>query len=315
MYHLKSASDFRAEARSALRGNWWIGALTALAASFLGASTMFNAATIGDGGVFRSVTENLGLYPESQRAAIVMGALVISAIVFVINLAIFIIAGPISFGYINFNMKMLDGEKPRFKDLFSEFKRFKDGFSVIFFRWLFVLLWAIPAIIVAVIIMLLFSFLSLFGKAGMFLFMVLCFCVGVAAGIFIYIKMLDYALASYVSYEYPGIGGREALRESKLLIKGNKGRLFGLTISFIGWNILSQLPYIVCMLWNPKAVLVSLPFCIGAIWVKAYMEVAYMAFYRQMKEEKNAKYRNQTEEYENKLEDVDCVVEQSRWNY
>ncbi len=320
MYQVKNASDFREEARKALKGNWWIGAIAALVAMILGASTLFNATTIGDGGILSSVTEELPLYPAYQQSIILIVGIIVSVVVFLINLAIFLIAGAVTLGYIQFNFKILNGEKPKFKDLFSQFKRFGEGLSVHFFRWLFVTLWTLAAVGVAVVVMIPFVILFVFMQAGEAFFMVICGGLGVAAGIFVFIKMLDYVLAPYIVYDNPGIGGREALKKSKRLMNGNKGRLFGLTLSFIGWGLLANLPYMICFLFWKEAVLFSIPLCIGALWLKAYQEVAYAAFYKQVVAEDNGTILSHDgpKEYvlgKGNLDEVESVVQTSRWNY
>lgn len=320
MYLVKNASDFRAEARTALKGNWWIGAIVALVATILGASTLFNVTTIGDGGVLSSVTEELPMYPEYQQATILLFGLIISVVAFFFNLVIFFLAGPLTFGYIQFNLKMLNGEKPKFKDLFSQFKRFKEGLSVHFFRWLFVLLWTLAGMGVAVVVMIPFAILFAITQVGEAFLGMICLVLGLAAGIFIVIKMYDYVLAPYIVYENPGIGGREALKKSKRLMNGNKGRLFGLMMSFIGWGLLANLPYIICFLFWKEALLFSLPLCVGTIWLKAYQEVAYAAFYKQVIAEDNGTILSNDEPKEyvlgkSNLDEVESVVQTSRWNY
>lgn len=320
MYQVKNASDFREEARKALKGNWWIGAIVALVAMILGASTLFNATTIGDGGILSSVTEELPLYPAYQQGIVLIFGIVVSVVVFLINLAIFLIAGAVTLGYIQFNFKILNGEKPKFKDLFSQFKRFGEGLSVHFFRWLFVTLWTLAGVGVAVVIMIPFVILFVFIQAGEAFFMVICGGLGVAAGIFVFIKMLDYVLAPYIVYDNPGIGGREALKKSKRLMNGNKGRLFGLTLSFIGWGLLANLPYMICFLFWKDAILFSIPLCVGGLWLKAYQEVAYAAFYKQVVAEDNGTILSNDgpKEYvlgKGNLDEVESVVQTSRWNY
>lgn len=320
MYQVKNAKEFRAEARAALKGNWWIGAIVALFATLLGASTLFNVTTIGDGGILSSVMEELPLYPSYQQGLVLLIGIIFSLVVFVINLAIFLIAGAVTFGYIQFNMKMLNGEKPKFKDLFSQFKRFGEGLGVHFFRWLFVLLWTLAGAGVAMVVMIPLALITAFAGAGEMFFMIICFVLGFAAGIFIFIKMLDYVLAPYIVYDNPGIGGSEAIKKSKRLMKGNKGRLFGLMFSFIGWGLLASLPCIICMIFWKEAVLFSLPLCAGTLWLKAYQEASYVAFYKQVIAEDSGTILSNEgpKEYvlgKSNLDEVESVVQTSRWNY
>ena len=71
-----------------------------------------------------------------------------------------------------------------------------------------------------------------------------------------------YALAPYLMAENPDIGVMEAIARSKELMRGNKGRLFCLQFSFIGWYLLS-----------------TLTLGIGTLWVAPYRKIAETAFY------------------------------------
>jgi hypothetical protein len=63
----------------------------------------------------------------------------------------------------------------------------------------------------------------------------------------------------------PQIGIREAVDRSKQLMDGNKGRLFCLQLSFIGWWLLS-----------------ALTFGIVGLWIMPYMQTAQACFYLEL---------------------------------
>ncbi len=71
-----------------------------------------------------------------------------------------------------------------------------------------------------------------------------------------------YAMATYILAQEPDIGILEAISRSKALMEGNKGRLFCLHISFIGWALLS-----------------ALTLGIGALLLNPYRKAAETAFY------------------------------------
>jgi len=52
------------------------------------------------------------------------------------------------------------------------------------------------------------------------------------------IKALSYSMGPYIMAEHPDWTARECLNESKRIMKGNKGRLFILQLSFILWGLL-----------------------------------------------------------------------------
>lgn len=88
----------------------------------------------------------------------------------------------------------------------------------------------------------------------------------VAALIFMlcmWIKLeLDYALIFFLLIDYPKETPRELLAHSRQLMKGNKGRLFYLQLSFIGMLLL-----------------VLLSFGIAMFWVYPYMRMTFTEFY------------------------------------
>ena len=53
------------------------------------------------------------------------------------------------------------------------------------------------------------------------------------------IVSFSYSMADYLLIENPEMGPIEALRESRRRMKGNKGRFFGLSVSFTGWIALN----------------------------------------------------------------------------
>ncbi|MGN0145165.1 MAG: DUF975 family protein [Clostridium sp.] len=78
------------------------------------------------------------------------------------------------------------------------------------------------------------------------------FCVSLLAGIITFVGMilliipgiifsLMYSQAVYICIDNPEIGVIEALKTSRLAMKGYKGKLFVLNLSFIGWALLSIL--------------------------------------------------------------------------
>ncbi len=71
-----------------------------------------------------------------------------------------------------------------------------------------------------------------------------------------------YAMVPFLMAEFPDLGVMDAIRESKRLMQGNKWRLFCLNFSFFGW-----------------ALLCSLTFGIGNLWLNPYMNTANAAFY------------------------------------
>lgn len=79
---------------------------------------------------------------------------------------------------------------------------------------------------------------------------------------------LRYVLCFFLLVDHPQMGAVTAFRESARRMDGNKGRIFYLYLSFIGWGILG-----------------TLSFGIGMLWVMPYMNQTLVNFYLDVSEE------------------------------
>ena len=67
--------------------------------------------------------------------------------------------------------------------------------------------------------------------------------------IILIILMLGWALAPYLLLDQPHLCVMDAMKKSRRLMRGNKGRLFALTLSFLGWILFSVLTFGLGLLW------------------------------------------------------------------
>ena len=149
------------------------------------------------------------------------------SVVGLLGLAMFIIGGVVELGYAKFLLKQHDKKELVFADLFSQFERFGTGFAQRFLRTLYTALWTL-----------------LFVVPGI-------------------IKSLSYAMTPFILEDHPELTASEAINRSKKLMDGHKMDLFILSLTFIGWDILS-----------------ALTFGIGFLFLNPYRNAAYAAFYR-----------------------------------
>ncbi|MBQ9733117.1 MAG: DUF975 family protein, partial [Clostridia bacterium] len=126
-----------------------------------------------------------------------------------------------------FNLDLMDGNEARVGTLFDYFNEWKKGFVARLLRSIYIFLWSLLFVIPGIM------------------------------------ASYSYALVHYVMAEDPSLTAREALRESKEIMRGNRWRLFCLLLSFIGWDILG-----------------ALTLGIGYLWITPYREAAIAAFYR-----------------------------------
>ena len=270
------AQDFRNKARTALSGKWGLALGTGLVANLLGAGTyMLNSSSGGSGS---SVDEDTiaSLQEMSPEALyMILGIVAVVLIIsLVISIAFFLLGGPITLGYVKFNLDLVDGKEARIDDLFSQFNRFGDGFLVQLLRRIYISLWTMLFLLPGIVLGGVIGVLAAIGGASDSI-------VGVAvvAGVFIgmipavilgTIKEYSYAMAPYILYENTGMKANEAISLSKELMNGNKWRLFCLLFSFTGWALLS----------------VFFSCGIGHLWLNPYMEASVAAFYREIYAEK-----------------------------
>lgn len=144
----------------------------------------------------------------------------------IVSLIAFVIGGVVRFGQCSFHLNLINHREARFSDLFSQFYRIWDGIRMQIVMGFFVFLWSL-----------------------------LLFIPGIIAS-------YRYAMVPYLMAEFPDLKVMEAMRESKRLMAGNKGRLFCLHLSFIGWALLS-----------------ALTLGIGTLWLTPYSTAAETAFY------------------------------------
>ena len=87
----------------------------------------------------------------------------------------------------------------------------------------------------------------------------------IASIIWFVVRSLLYSLTTYVAYDNPNMSSLEVVNESERMMKGNRGKIFLLSLSFIGWLILA---------------LFTLG--IGCLWLLPYMIVAEVCFYEHL---------------------------------
>ncbi len=141
-----------------------------------------------------------------------------------------LVSGPLTFGMAAFFIRLTRKREADLGELFSGFKKcFGESVLLTILIAIFTFLWALLFIIP-----------------------------GIIAG-------LRYGMAYYILVDNPGMSAKDALNQSKAMMKGNCGKLFVLQLSFIGWGLL-------CIL----------TLGIGFIFLQPYMEAAVTEFYNEI---------------------------------
>ena len=119
---------------------------------------------------------------------------------------VLLVTGPFTLGLTMLFLAMFRRHKVEPVDLFLGFEQFGKALGLLLFQMLFVFLWSLLFLIPGVI------------------------------------ASIRYSQAFYILADDPSKGIRQCMDESKAMMKGNKAKYFCLSLSFIGWLILSQLP-------------------------------------------------------------------------
>ena len=207
---------------------------------------------------------------------------------FFISIATIVIDIPILYGFMMTMMKLKRGENVGYFDFFKDgFANFKRAWCVTG-RLLLKMIAPLILIIVAIVIMIvsviaslatafavgISSSTSVLGGAlvGASALTIVAYIVILAAYIWLFIKSLSYGLGMYLAIDNPNMKPLDCVNKSKELMDGNKGRLFCLYLSFIGWIALA-------------AVLSLIPFVgwiatlAGTLLLAPYIEFAAIIFY------------------------------------
>ncbi len=218
------AADYRRIGRQALAGRWGVSILVSFVAALLGGTGLqFRSNSSSNGG-----TGSYGGYYDSGINSVVQSIFaVILIFVVVYSVAVFIIGAAVELGCKTYYIGLvaLIGP-PEFRTLFLRFSIFGRALGL--------------RLLMAVKI---FAWTLLFIVPGI-------------------VASYNYAMAPYLMAQNPNIGAVEAIECSKRMMKGNKGRLFCLHLSFIGWSIL-------CIF----------TLGIGLLWLAPYRQAAEAAFY------------------------------------
>ncbi len=247
------ASDFRREAREALRGKWIRTALILLLAGLLGASAGVTFMDMGSGGMEYDMSlMRFGITLEDFRDIV----RVVMAVTMVLNLISVFVGSLVRVGMFRVGECLLDGEKPRVGMLFPKGIYLK-AVGVKLLTMLFVSLWSMLFVIPGII------------------------------------ATYRYAMAEYLLCKHPELTPMQAIDMSKRRMMGHKLQLFSLELSFIGWALLSALPMsiaasVVIAAYDGALVLLvllavgALVSGVGSMLLNAYMHMGSCAFFRHL---------------------------------
>ncbi len=169
-----------------------------------------------------------------------------------------------NFGYTSYALRMARNEQPGVRHLFDGFARPLRVLWASILTDLFTLLWTLAvALPVSAILAL--------GKVDMLSAVYIVITVSVITMIAVSYR---YRLSYYFILDDPDCTARQAVRRSKTAMKGWKGSLFVLDISFAGWILLSGFLGFLLSLVLPVLITDVLAF-----WILPYQQASEANFY------------------------------------
>lgn len=141
-----------------------------------------------------------------------------------------VIGGPFAIGLSKYFLKFIRNDNPTLETMFDGFRMFSPSFLLMLLITIFTFLWSLLLIVPGII------------------------------------ASLRYSQAFYILNDRPELSASEALNLSKQMMAGQKGKLFCLWLSFIGWILLA---FLSCG--------------IGFLWLVPYMETTFANFYEDLK--------------------------------
>ena len=173
---------------------------------------------------------------------------------FVISFVISVLAGLFTSGEKYFYLKLVCGKPVTLGDVFYGFKLYPNKAVLIqLYLSIWIYISMIPRTILTYMLLLYpeNAILTLFYSLSMILYLV------VSVMIF-----LNYSQAFYLLHDFPEYSVNKLLSTSRQLMKGSKGRLFYLTVSFI-----------------PLLLLGLLSCGIAILWIAPYIDTTYTEFF------------------------------------
>jgi uncharacterized membrane protein len=182
-------------------------------------------------------------------------------------LALLIFDGPLVLGAVVFFLTFTRGGQAELGMLFAGFNRFGTAMAALLLRSLFVQLWfllgALPGSLLALIVLVVMRVSGSNENEAAKTLMMAGLVVGVVLGaILAVLAQLGYSQTMYFLADDRSLGPLAAIRQSKQMMQGHRGRLFLLKLRFLLWGLL-------CLLTCG----------IGYIWLAPYVATSFARFY------------------------------------
>jgi uncharacterized membrane protein len=170
----------------------------------------------------------------------------------------FIVTPPLAYGVSALFLRMSRGENVRVGNVFDGFKCFVFTWKLYLWLGLYAIVWCLPAVALFIA----GAFLSASGSPAAWPVYGLAIVVLLPA----IWKLLSYAQVYLVAVDNPGLKARDCFPVSRDIMRGNKGRFLLLGVRAVAWMVLGLLALL-----------------IGFLWAYAYVIMASVEFYEDLR--------------------------------
>ena len=254
--------NLKAAARESIRASrphpYWVTAVTAVILGVL------SVLLLSINGTFDSLREMYAAVMAGEMPDLYATTRTISAFGSFLVLALEIMSMVVSVGYELYCMRVARREKASFGDVFDAFGIFFRAMFIRMLRSLVITLWAMG---IGLIVSLFLSAAMMIGAVGneeQMIELALDSPWVLVVGAAIYAPMIIvsyfYRLADYFMLDHPEMSCAQCLTMSRMAMRGRKWELFRLDLSFLGWILLSVIPFV-------------------GFWVQPYITVTEIGFY------------------------------------
>ena len=258
----KNAKYYRACARGALKDKWVTVAVAAVLYSLLLVGVILIA-------MVPMMLIIMGAsYAMEDPSMIGLGVLLIWAIIFLLMI---FTAPPLTVGYYRIHLDLMDGKQVDFGMLFHYFKR-AYGKSIAVYL-LYTLIGVVSVILPLLVIVVIGAIISSaignpeWESAIMVTTLLIAYVASVAVAL---IQTYRYSMSFFILAEYPDMRPTDVMRNSRMVMKGRKWKLFCLQFSMIGW----------WLLMIPASILTcGIGALLGTYLLNAYSTTSIAAFY------------------------------------
>ncbi len=258
---VKNAAYYRKQAREALKGKWTMASV----ACFLFLLITFAICTVSIIPTYAYLivkTIAFGSLPEQTLVPAVLFAYVGIILIGILLLP------PIAIGLCRIFLDLIDGKPIKLETLFSYFKKgYLSSVTTALLYFLLVIAAILPMVLFIIVGVIVGGFGTVFAELLAWIILLIGYVFTIILSILLTYRL---SLVPFILAEYPTISALDALRNSTLLMQGNKWKYFCLQISFIGW----------ILLLIPVTILTcGIGAMIGEFLLYAYMFTAQAAFY------------------------------------